>query len=293
MNNTTWVYTTVDPMKLVISAMYMSPRQYETIKTFQLIAPARLEKQLRTITDTILPNWNVGFTSDESLDELAPSVNMLAYSLRAKLLYPLALNGPFLFTDDDVIVTKNIDPVLDKGPFWSGMGFDRLNPKNSRDDTELEILNEVFGTRMGRDEYNANHTDSAVVHYDIHANDRSLYSSLLQDYFTHPLNVEILKERYVHRKRYRDQRFQTMWLTQFETPNGRDMTDVAFWAQAPEKRSPKIGLPSKTFVHYCATTHKPWYMAYLLELVDAHRERMGWDPINQSAALQLAEGGNR
>ena len=293
MRDTTWVYTTVDPMKLVISALYMPQEQFKNISHLQLIAPQRLETTLRTITDTLLPKWHVEFLSDEELDTSVMHPNMYEYSLRAKLLYPLMVEGPYLFTDDDVIITKDIDTVLDRGTFWSGMGFDRLNPKNSRDHEELRVLNEVFKTKYTLADFNASHTDSAVLHYNITPAERSLYSSLLYDYFAHPFVEEVLLEKHIHRKRYRDQRFQTLWLMEFTDPQwvGRDMSEVAFWGQAPEKRSPKFGLPNKTFLHYCATSHKPWYMAYLLELVDAHREKMGWEPINVTAAMQLAEGG--
>lgn len=220
-----WLYLCSDPEKLELTLRYLPAEPFEHLQTMyvgwcsHLDSPERFAALKLAVTTWAPPAWRVGFIDLSPLGEYLPTPlftywdnGKTRWSLGMKLLLPLAFNSPFLYTDDDVIVTRDPRALLYNGG-WGSKGSFRF-PSQKRG-IAMQLF-DAFGISFeGMDEcykeYNYHALDAGVFFSGANWNEAStkLWHTRLNQFSELPY-IKTLTTNNLE-LRCLDQRFLTMW----------------------------------------------------------------------------------
>ena len=183
------------------------------------------------------------------------------WALGTKLLWPLVIKEPFVFSDDDVIFTRHPQPLIDEGAFGECYGFDKLS-WNIKECRRMEILQEVFELDwMDVDRYNDLAFNCGVwyaPHY--HDWERYMHRFWTSNYFD---GLSYTSNRF----RCLDQAFMRGYAAKMDWEGCHHVDTKRTFMRGPEHYNPTYDKLMKGFwVHYAASTHKPAYMKLLREI---------------------------
>jgi hypothetical protein len=176
------------------------------------------------------------------------------------------VDAPLLFTDDDIICTKDpgylfTDPDLPRGTaaFHSWDPNSKYKAGNKKHEAQLRMWAHAFEIEpLSADRWNYWRTDAGLWY--LPKVDKKKYEVQLKKFFLLALG---LHDQLIDRdRRFLDQRFLTMWLfTHASTPlKHREDYRIQFHYAPPPKN-----VPNSTFIHYCVGTHKKEYEEWFRE----------------------------
>jgi hypothetical protein len=183
--------------------------------------------------------------------------------LGVKLMLPVTLKTPLLFTDDDVIVTRDPEDLIATNlPWFSHSGLDGYT-ETAKDLEAFDTVRrsfDLYGINLR--EFNRRRTDAGV--WFLPTLDRTLYIRCLHRYFSDPHVVAVSHDVGTapcgHTQRFRklDQRF----LSGHVIMTGGISVIGPHYRALADKKIPK-SVPGATFVHYCASGQKERYVEWL------------------------------
>jgi len=264
-----WVVPAFYPDFFELMCAWLPREQWEGIDCFTVLTPEEKKETIWGITQRYIPDWEVRVFSYEFIDAMMGDVPRVLgeYELRTKMyVNHVFQDSEILYTDDDIVVQRDPSHALGTSAWWSSVHTDGFYLTNKQDVQELLMLEEVFGEAIDVKHFNRTRTEAGLWWLPEGTSLES-YRDLLVEYFAHPLNVKLMDGKAKVRRRYRDQRFLSVFYDLYAdgAPNRANITTF----NGPfDRRTPK-SFPKKEFIHYAAGRHKPDYVAYLWEQLNA------------------------
>ncbi len=272
MSDITWVITCVNQPYLELLLSWLPERPWPWVR--QVLVLTRrddpdLRRDLKETVTYARPLWPVRVETDDvyyfildGIDAPPALRTFFEHSLGVKVMVPLLVQPPMLFTDDDVVVTRDPSYIFESGLVAASYsGLDGLT-ETAKDLATLESICSTFGLDVDLKTYNAGRTDEAVWY--LPSIDRDDYAARLRSYFTHPHVVSVSQDMgtapHGHTQRFRKigMRFMSGYVIrrgalQLRSPNYRALAT---------KETPK-SVPDATFIHYCSSGQKMKYVEWL------------------------------
>lgn len=274
----TWVIPCMDDRKLRLILRYLPEEPFEWLKKIVVVVGdvRDLDIKCELVARHYRPEWPIKVRTEERehrcLDSIdAPEALRVYFRdlLGVKLLLPLTIEPPFLYTDDDVILRNNPAEFLGDDLWASQSGLDAYTT-GRKDQEALGALCDAFNTYVTVDEFNKARTDAGVWYFPDYYDD---YDLRLWEYFGHSHVVDVSKDPGVangnHTQRFRklDQRFLSMWMR----THGGSVVRTPIYRAMADKKMP-VRVPNNVcFIHYCASAHKERYMEWLTNALPNRR----------------------
>lgn len=276
-DNVTWVITSVDPRKFDLLLSWLDLIDEDIpLKEILVVCPdvniirlgllevaRRHRRRVHVRTEV---------TEALAMVNIAAPLPLRTYFydlLGVKLMLPLTVPTPFMFTDDDFIARYDPSYLWGETPWGSASGLDGYT-ETDKDIEALSALNFAMGTTETIEEFNTERTDAGAWYFpDL---DRDHYRACLVRYFDHPHVHRVSVDPGVangHTQRFRklDQRFLSAYITSI---GGFSLRSPHYRITANKKHPVKV--PDATLIHYCASGGKETYMAWLWDEYNARKE---------------------
>ncbi len=281
----TWVYMCNDPSKLQLTLRALPKEPLQELNLMWVVTDEKNKHMHQDMLRAI--EWfpcHVTISSDEHLINYAyrqlpvhPPMALRDYvdnpkpgwALGIKLLTPLFIKGPVLFTDDDVLVLKDPIELIRAGSFGTGQHTNSYNPDSTNTYRELTAFWDAIGAPGEADayEYNDGSMDAGIWYVD---GNRQDYAEKLCDFFACPLLDTFA--RHMGKFRTLDQRFLTLYGLIHHWRSLRTSKERIIFVQRfdaiPESAYKHVTNRDSFFVHYCASSHKSQYQKRLWRCFD-------------------------
>jgi hypothetical protein len=262
----------MDARKIELMFAWLPEEPWPWLKQMIIVTHRDHPRLLHDISQSVTEcgkGWPVRVRTDiqereaiRTFDLPPPLETFFEHSLGVKILQPLVTPPPLLFTDDDIIITR--DPatlLLNTWGFASHSGLDGYTD-TAKDHEGLQAINDTFELTLTLDEYNAGRSDEAVWY--IPRIDLGDYVRRLQRFYLHPHLVRISQDSgtapFNHTQRFRKSGMR--YFSGFVINSRMTLLQGRDYRALPYKVVPKK-VPNATFVHYCASGNKPAYMEWL------------------------------
>jgi len=276
-----WLYLTNSTSKLRLTLRYLPaqpiPALGEMLITYQSHVDGDMHRKLVCAADDNAPSWLRWRVVDASpgclevIDQFSPAMRDYLtnpnlsnqwYSLAAKIIYPMVLREPVLYTDDDVLILRDFSPLITQS-FGSYNRLCALRYNNAD-----SVIASQLGTACGLPEfdqfdYNEHRLDAGV--WFIKDCDWDDYKNCLIR--ASHCAYWMRQKRNVHAFRMLDQRF----LTVFGFKNNWQVIKKHKYYRAAETNMLNGKFDqflNTTFAHYSFKTLKPKFQQMLEERLD-------------------------
>lgn len=270
MGDVTWVVACTSTSRLELLLRWLPEQPWPWVKKILVVTPEwgrAFQRDIEFVTD-VRPEWVIEVRDEaeesDTLDRIGAPEPLVAYfddSLGVKLMLPLTVDTPFLYTDDDVVLTRDPSSIIQNYPWASHSGLDGYTD-TPKDREALDTLCEAFLTEIPLDVFNHARTDAGVWY--LPKFDLNFYLNALLRYFDSDHIRRVAADTGTapkdHTQRFRklDQRFLSGYMI---THGGISIRAPHYKALADRKIPVKI--PGSAFLHYCASGNKEGYMEWL------------------------------
>lgn len=271
MADVTWAITCMDGRKLALLLRWLPEEPWRALQRIEVITHRHRQDLVEELIDVVNEwggDWPIDVRTDRyeetMLDAIGAPPALETYFqdlLGVKLMLPITVGAPLLFTDDDVIVTKNPGGLLESQFAWfSHSGLDGYT-ETAKDLAAFGAIKDSFEFECQLKHFNDRRTDAGV--WFMPKIDRTRYVRWLVRYFSDPRIINVSQDEGTapcgHTQRFRklDQRF----LSGLVVRTGSLAVGGPHYRALADKTMPK-SIPGATFVHYCASGQKERYMEW-------------------------------
>lgn len=248
---------------------WLPKKPWPAIKHMIVITSNKPEDKhaLEVIARQSRPQWPISVVAEQPLWDLSKSYPQPLQDymkvLGFKVMIPLWIPPPFLFTDDDVIVFNDPSEFLAERTLWGSHGGLDSYGTQGLDLDEVQAWQRVIDDEsLTVGMFNTVRTDAGVWHIpDI---DREEYHRILYRFFDTPQAYRAA-ERGGNRFRLMDQRFLSTWIYH----QGGETYKAPVYRAWPTKTMPKNVPTEGYFIQYCAGRQKSRYVEWLHKEADA------------------------